>query len=79
LGKVEHGTIKEGMFLSSPLVNGLWKIIEVGEIDFVNASETGDFIILVVDCETEANYNLLKSLRVYEEIVHIISIEQKTE
>lgn len=76
LGELKSGKVKEGMFvrvtLHSGSVLGSWKIIEVLNTDFINQFESPDFIGLVLKCSDIKDFELLKSLRVYDEIITIV-------
>jgi|GEM_PF-6229828 len=73
LGDIEEGQVKAGMQLVTELGKelGSWEIEEVLKMDFINNHENQKFIGLQLICKSEQDFNLLKSLRVYDEIVHI--------
>ncbi len=75
LGEVLEGEIKEAMSLRAKFPHGSavgsWPIIEVLDMDFINNMENKDFIGLILKCKDEADFKLLQSLRVYDEIVEV--------
>ena len=76
LGELKSGKVKEGMYvrviLHSGSVLGSWKITEVLNTDFINQFESPDFMGLVLKCSDIKDFELLKSLRVYDEIITIV-------
>lgn len=77
LGKVlKKGRISEGMQVQIVLNNGThvgdWEIIEVLKMDFINELEDKDFIGLMLKCKSQEEFELLRVLRVYDEIVQVI-------
>lgn len=81
LGNLRGGAVQEGMFVSVSLNGsrsiGKWPIIELLEMDFLNADDFDAFTGLVLRCEDEKSFDLLKALRVYEEEVEILPAEVK--
>lgn len=75
LGEIISGDIKEGMHLHARLPHGTkvgnWEIIEILNMDFINGVENEDFIGLMLRCVSTIDFELLQSLRVYDEIVEI--------
>lgn len=76
LGNLQEGTLREGMFVSVSLNEGRsigqWPIEETLEMDFLNAEDFDAFTGLVLHCEDEHTFDLLKALRVYDEVVDIL-------
>jgi len=77
LGELKAGVdVKDGMFLQVALRNGVivgtWEILEVLHTDFINQYENPNFKGLLVKCKNIADFDLLKSLRVYDEVVTIV-------
>ncbi|MCH2045627.1 MAG: hypothetical protein MK212_16040 [Saprospiraceae bacterium] len=75
LGDIMQGKLAEGMLvrllLNDTTVVGSWPIIEVLNMDFINDEENENFVGLMLRCKDEDDYNLLKSLRVYDEVVSV--------
>ncbi len=73
LGEVLNGRIDEGMKIKARLPHGTdvgeWEIIEILNMDFINGLENKNFIGLIVKCNNEADFKLLQSLRVYDEVI----------
>jgi hypothetical protein len=73
LGEVLKGSIEEGMMLQARLSQGtavgMWEIIEILKMDFINGLENKNFIGLILKCKDEKDFKLLQSLRVYDETV----------
>jgi hypothetical protein len=77
LGELKAGVVVEdGMCLQVTLRNGVvvgtWEIEEVLHTDFINQYENPNFKGLMVKCKNIADFELLKSLRVYDEVVTIV-------
>ena len=76
LGELQSGTVKEGMHIQVKLesgnIVGSWKIIEVLHTSFINQYESPNFMGLVVKCNSISDFELLKSLRIYDEVVTIL-------
>lgn len=81
LGHLEKGAVQEGMRLSISLNAGesigQWEIVELLEMDFLNAEDVETFTGLVLRCEDEAEFNLLKALRVYDEVMDVLPASDK--
>lgn len=75
LGELKSGKVKEGMHvnvvLSSGSVLGTWKIMEVLQTDFINQFESPNFLGLIIKCQNSDDFDLLKALRIYDEIITI--------
>jgi len=76
LGEIIGGQIEEGMSVYARLphgtIIGTWEIIEILKMDFINNSvENKNFIGLMLKCKTLEDFELLQSLRVYDEIIEI--------
>jgi hypothetical protein len=73
LGNPIEGKIEKGMHAHvkiGALANeGNWEIIEIQRMDFINDADNHNFMGLVLRCLNEKDFNLLKSLRVYDEII----------
>ncbi|MCP4440648.1 MAG: hypothetical protein GY810_17010 [Aureispira sp.] len=81
LGQVlKKGRISEGMQVQIVLNNGTpvgdWAITEVLKMDFVNELEDRDFIGLMLKCKSRKEFELLRALRVYDEIVEVVPKEE---
>lgn len=76
LGSLESGKLQEGLAvqvtLESGSVIGTWDILEVLHTSFINQHENPNFKGLMLKCKNLADFELLKSLRVYEEIIHLV-------
>lgn len=76
LGELISGKVDDGMFievlLNSGLVVGKWKILEVLHTSFINQYENPNFKGLIVKCKNLADFELLKSLRVYDEVINLV-------
>lgn len=76
LGELESGKVEDGMrvqvALSGGSVVGDWEIIEVLHTTFINQFENPNFKGLMIKCKTLEEFELLKSLRVYDETVYLI-------
>jgi hypothetical protein len=76
LGEVLDGEVKDGMWvqvlLDSGSVIGSWQIIEVLHMDFINQNDVPNYKGLMLKCKNEEDFKLLQSLRVYDEVVHVI-------
>ena len=68
--KVDDGMIIQ-VTLKSGVVVGTWEILEVLHTDFINATENPNFKGLMVKCKNIADFELLQSLRVYDEVITI--------
>ncbi|BDS13453.1 hypothetical protein [Aureispira anguillae] len=70
------GNVDDGMFIEVALESGSsvgkWKILEVLHTSFINQHENPNFKGLIVKCKNLADFELLKSLRVYDEVINII-------
>lgn len=79
LGEVIEGKVVDGMQLRVSFKNGalvgLWEIIEVLHTDFINQQENPNFKGLIVKCKDLTDFELLKSLRIYDEVVSIVEKE----
>lgn len=80
LGEVVSGTIDDGMFIQVSFKNGAivgtWEILEVLHTSFINDVESPNFKGLIVKCKTLIDFELLRSLRVYDETISIIEKPQ---
>ncbi len=76
LGELKSGTVADGMqieiAMASGTVVGTWEINKVLRTDFINKIENPNFMGLRIECKNLANFNLLKSLRIYDEVINII-------
>lgn len=76
LGELESGKVKDGMSVQVALpggsVVGDWEVIEVLHTSFINQFENPNFKGLMIKCKTLEEFELLKSLRVYDETVYLI-------
>ncbi|MGH1338372.1 MAG: hypothetical protein ACRBFS_19810 [Aureispira sp.] len=76
LGSLESGKLQEGLAvqltLESGSIIGTWEILEVLHTSFINQHEDPNFKGLMLKCKNLADFELLKSLRVYEEIIHLV-------
>lgn len=76
LGSLESGHLQEGLAvqvtLESGSVIGTWEILEVLHTSFINQHENPNFKGLMLKCKNLADFELLKSLRVYDEIIHLV-------
>lgn len=76
LGALESGKIHEDLAvqvtLESGSVIGTWDVLEVLHTSFINQHEDPNFKGLMLKCKNLADFELLKSLRVYEEIIHLV-------
>lgn len=75
LGEVLEGKVVEGMKLKAVFSHGStigsWDIIEILDMDFINNQAHENFIGLMLKCKDEADFKLLQSLRVYDEVVEV--------
>jgi hypothetical protein len=76
LGKLlNKNKLKAGMEVHLILDNGTpegnWAIKKVLQMDFINDTTEKDFIGLVVTCKNKESFELLKALRVYDEVLEI--------
>ena len=69
LGEMTEGSAKAGMSLNT--ISGRWEIIEVLNMDFINQHENEKFIGLSIRCKNEEEFQLLKTLRLYDEFLDI--------
>lgn len=76
LGELESGKVDDGMFIQMTLeggsIVGKWEILEVLHTSFINQHENPNFKGLMVKCKNTADFELLKSLRVYDEVINIV-------
>jgi hypothetical protein len=76
LGALESGKLNEDLAvqvkLESGAIVGTWDILEVLHTNFINQYENPDFKGLMLKCKNLADFELLKSLRVYDEIIHLV-------
>jgi len=76
LGELESGKVKDGMSVQVALTGGSvvgdWEIIEVLHTSFINQFENPNFKGLMIKCKNLEEFELLKSLRVYDETVYLI-------
>lgn len=76
LGEAFLEDIDDGMFIQVSFKNGavvgLWEIVEVLHTDFINQHEKPNFKGLIVKCKTLEEFELLRSLRVYDETISIV-------
>lgn len=76
LGALESGKLHEDLVvqvtLESGAVIGTWEILEVLHTSFINQHENPHFKGLMLKCKNLADFELLKSLRVYDEIIHLV-------
>lgn len=76
LGALESGELHEDYSVQVRLdggsIIGTWEIIEVLHTSFINQHENPNFKGLMLKCKNLADFELLKSLRVYEEIIHLV-------
>lgn len=77
LGDIRSGEVAAGMLvnvvLNKETILGSWSILEVLDMDFINDEENTNLVGLMLGCKDAKDYNLLKSLRVYNEVVCIES------
>lgn len=75
LGNPADGDINTGMTASLQVGTqseiGHWEIVEIQRMDFINDADNHKFLGLVLRCKDEQDFNLLKSLRVYDETLLI--------
>jgi hypothetical protein len=73
LGNPIEGKIEKGMHahvkIGALAKEGNWEIVEIQRMDFINDADNHNFMGLVLRCLNEDDFNLLKSLRVYDEII----------
>lgn len=76
LGELIAGKVDDGMLIEVALESGSsvgkWQILEVLHTSFINQHENPNFKGLIVKCKNLADFELLKSLRVYDEVINII-------
>lgn len=75
LGDLISGNVQSGMVVEVILRRGTkighWEIKEVLNTDFINQYESDNFLGLVLNCADESDFELLKSLRIYDECILI--------
>ena len=75
LGDLISGNVQSGMVVEVILRRGTkignWEIKEVLNTDFINQYESNNFLGLVLNCADESDFELLKSLRIYDECILI--------
>lgn len=76
LGELESGKVKDGMSVQVALAGGSvvgdWEIIEVLHTSFINQFENPNFKGLMIKCKNLEEFELLQSLRVYDETIYLI-------
>lgn len=76
LGELESGKVEDGMSIKIALDSGLeigkWEILEVLHTSFINQHENPNFKGLIVKCKNLSDFELLKTLRVYDEVIEIV-------
>jgi len=76
LGELKSGKVDDEMSIKVTLDSGMeigkWKILEVLHTSFINQHENPNFKGLIVKCKNLADFELLKTLRVYEEVIEIV-------
>ena len=76
LGELLSGKVDDGMWVRVALdggsVVGDWKIVEVLHTSFINQHENPNFKGLMIKCKSLEEFELLKTLRVYDETVYLI-------
>ncbi len=76
LGALESGKLHENLAvqarLDSGAAMGTWDILEVLHTSFINQHEDPNFKGLMLKCKSLDDFELLKSLRVYDEIIHLV-------
>jgi hypothetical protein len=76
LGELESGKVEDGMSIKIALDSGLeigkWVILEVLHTSFINQHENPNFKGLIVKCKNLSDFELLKTLRVYDEVIEIV-------
>lgn len=76
LGALESGELHEDsavqVTLESGSIIGTWDILEVLHTSFINQYEDPNFKGLMLKCKNLAEFELLKSLRVYDEIIYLV-------
>jgi hypothetical protein len=76
LGELESGKVEDGMSIKVAFDSGSevgqWKIIEVLHTSFINQHENPNFKGLIVKCKNLADFELLKTLRVYDEVIELV-------
>lgn len=79
LGELVGGPIEDGMIiemrLSSGVPVGSWEVLEVLHTAFINQHENPNFKGLMLKCKNLDDFELLKSLRVYDEVITITQIK----
>lgn len=75
LGSTVRGNIQTGMRahlrIGDTQKEGNWEIVEIQHMDFINDIDSKDFKGIVLRCENTADFNLVKSLRLYHETILI--------
>ncbi len=75
LGEIFRGEVTKGMKIVTKLIHGTqvgnWVVKEILNTDFINGHESKNFIGIVVACNNESDFKLLRSLRVYDEIIEL--------
>jgi hypothetical protein len=75
LGEIIKGHITKGMKINAKLTHGTpvgtWNVKEILNMDFINGLENNNFIGIVVECNSDSDFKLLQSLRVYDEIIEL--------
>jgi len=81
LGELKSGKVKNGMHIQVTLKNGFvvgdWVISEVLHADFINQRESPNFLGFIIQCKNYADFDLLKALRVYDEVMTIVDNKPK--
>lgn len=76
LGELESGKAEDGMRVQMALEGGSivgdWEIVEVLHTTFINQYENPNFKGLMIKCKSLEEFELLQSLRVYDETVYLI-------
>lgn len=73
LGNPLEGYIETGMRghiqIGDHSTVGDWEVVEIQRMDFINDADDHNFMGLVLKCKDINEFNLLKSLRVYDEVL----------
>lgn len=75
LGSTTKGNIEKGMRahlrIGETQREGNWEVVEIQHMDFINDIDNSEFKGIVLRCENTADFNLVKSLRLYNETILI--------
>ncbi len=73
LGELISGTIEDKehayLYLNPDIQAGKWPILEILHMDFVNQHQSENYKGIMLRCKDKQDFELFKSLRVYDEII----------